>query len=116
MAINNGCHDHTHSHNRYNFLFNDTKMGASNSATDHHSPLDLGSGGIDLTKNLKHSHQHCHGDSPRAGHDPNSPDILDGSQRPWRYEWFENPPQGSDALPAEPAAESLMDEFLEWLF
>ena len=83
------CHEHSHSHNRYNPMGHiDPWSGPFNNYTDHHNPWD---NSMFTEKGKVHDHKHCHQGS-RIGHDPEKPDDLGDHVPLEKYDHVPNEP------------------------
>ena len=108
-------HEHPHTHNRYNPLYNEPGKNP-NSYTDHHNPLN--EPGSISGKNVEHSHPHKHEDPSRIGHDTDAPDNLDGSIPAHRYYMHPDPlhniilPEDDD----DASEQSIFGEIYDYLF
>lgn len=108
-------HEHPHTHNRYNPLFNDP-FNRTNSYTDHHNPLNDPGSSPD-----EHSHRHKHEDPSRIGHDINVPDNLDGTLPAHKYYMLPDPlfnkhsiPKSEDDDSEQSGWESLLEDILNF--
>ena len=122
MLNNIEYHEHRHTHNRYNPLFNEPGNDP-NSYTDHHNPLNEFGG--NSRKNFEHTHPHKHEDPSRIGHDPDALDTLDGSLPAQRYymhpDPFHNrtlPKDDSEAsgIGSSDSEQSIFGEIYDWVF
>ena len=118
VGSSSGYHTHPHTHNRYNPLYNEPGK-APNSYTDHHNPLNEFGGNSE--KNFQHSHRHKHEAPSRIGHDPDTPDNLDGSSPAHRYNMHPDPfplhnRDDSDASESGSSEQSIFDEIYDAIF